>query len=108
MLDQGGVLQIKDDHLLFAPRALERAMGAADVEIPFGGVKMVEVTGTLTEFLIVRTLEKPHKFVGGDLYKIRDIINSAHQVYLQKSPRPAAVPAPAPSASAPAETKVRT
>ena len=77
MLAQGGTLRIMEDHLFFAPRNIETAMGASDVEIPFGQIKMVEVTGTITESLMVRTQEKTHRFVGGDLQKISDQIHGA-------------------------------
>ena len=77
MLAQGGILKIMDDHLLFVPRNIEKAMGATDVEIPYDQIKMVEVTGTITEFLMVRTAPKAHKFVGGDLQKVCDRITEA-------------------------------
>ena len=111
MLAHGGVLMIKEDRLVFAPRALERTMGATDTVIPFDKIKMVEVTGTITESLVVRTLEKPHRFVGSDPYKIRDRINDALQrayqyapaqtAPAQASPPPAAA---APKAAAPAQS----
>lgn len=85
MLAQGGSLIIREDQLLFAPRPIERAMGATDTAIPFKEINMVDITGTITESLIVRTPKKPHRFVGGDLYKIRDLIHSALQEYQQKS-----------------------
>lgn len=84
MLAQGGVLLLKEDRLVFAPGALERAVGSVDTVIPFDKIKMVEVTGTITEFLMVRTLEKAHRFVGSDLYKIKDRIDSALQVAAQQ------------------------
>src|SRR3989344_5212489 len=76
MLAQGGILKILDDQLLFVPRNIEKAMGASDVEIPFDAIKMVEVSGAITESLIVRTLEKPHRFVGSDLQTIAQVINN--------------------------------
>lgn len=86
MLAQGGVLTIKEDSLIFSPGTLERTMGAEETVMPFDKIKMVEVTGTITESLIVRTQEKSHRFVGGEPYKIRDIINSAVQKFLQHKP----------------------
>lgn len=83
MLAQGGVLMIRDNGVLFAPRALERAMGAVDISIPFDEIKMAEVSGTITESLLVRTSQKVHRFVGSDLYKILDVINSSLQAYKQ-------------------------
>ena len=92
MLAQGGLLIIKDDCILFAPRALERAMGAQDVTIPFQNVRMAEVTGTITESLQIKTKERVHRFVGSDLYKILDLINAALQEY-QRNPPPSQAPA---------------
>lgn len=86
MLAQGGVLEVRADGVVFAPRALERAMGAVDVVIPFDKIKMVEVSGTITEFLFIRTYEKAHRFVGSDLYNIRDVIHTALQSYQMKNP----------------------
>lgn len=113
MLAQGGVLEVKEDRLVFAPRALERAMGAQDVVVPYTAIKMVEVTGTLTESLMVRTSEKAHRFVGGDLYKIRDRINAGLQIYQHRipvmspdSPLIAATQVP-PSSTVTAETQAK-
>lgn len=103
MIAQGGVLSIKEDRLVFAPRALERAVGYADTVIPYDKIKMVEVVGTITESLVVRTVEKAHRFVGGDHYKVRDRINAAIDAY-QPTPAQAAAahaaPQPAPTAPA--------
>ena len=103
MLAHGGVLTIHEDRLIFAPRAFERTMGASDTVIPFDKIKMVEVSGTITESLMVRTLEKAHRFVGSDPYKIRDRINEAIQRAAEhRAPAPPPpVPAPAPSPEAP-------
>jgi len=77
MLAHGGVLSIKEDCLVFSPGAFERTLGASDTAIKFDKIKMVEVTGAITESLMVRTLEKSHKFVGSQPDKIRDKINEA-------------------------------
>src|SRR5579885_1361266 len=98
MLAHGGVLSILDNRLVFAPRAFERTMGATDTVIPFEQIKMVEVSGTITESLMVRTLEKAHRFVGSDPYKIRDRINEAIQHAAEHHP-PAALAAPVPPAA---------
>src|SRR3989344_1306992 len=84
MLAQGGGLVIKEDCLLFAPRALERAMGAQDVTISLQDVKAAEVTGTITDSLLVKAKDKIHRFVGSDLYKILDLINAALQEYQRR------------------------
>lgn len=104
MLAQGGFLRIMEDHLLFVPRNIEKAMGASDVEIPFGEVKMVEVTGAITESLMVRTQEKAHRFVGSDLQKISENINSALSRF---NPRAAALSARSGGAATPKDETQR-
>src|SRR5438067_12027363 len=94
MLAHGGVLTLHEDRIIFAPRAFERTMGAEDTVIPYDKIKMVEVNGTITESLMVRTLEKAHRFVGSDPYKIRDRINEAIQRAAEHHRAPAA-PVPA-------------
>lgn len=86
MLAQGGILTIKENSLVFFPGTIEKAVGAQDTIIPFEKIKMVEVTGTITESLMIRTMEKAHRFVGSDLYKIRDIINSMLANYQPQHP----------------------
>lgn len=100
MLAHGGLLTIKEDCLVFSPGTLERAMGATDTAIPFTEIKLVEVTGTITESLMVRTQQKSHRFVGSEPYKIRDKISSAiHNAYQQRSSSGAAVSQGQPPAS---------
>ena len=103
MLAQGGVLKIMEDHLLFVPRNIEKAMGASDVEIPFEEIKLVEVTGAITESLMVRTQEKPHRFVGSSLEKVAEQINGALARFNVSSPaasRPSQTSKPSSSANA--------
>lgn len=107
MLAQGGSLIIKEDQLLFAPRPIERAMGAVDTPIAFAEINMVEVTGTITESLIVRTVKKPHRFVGSDLYKIRDLIHTALQVFHENSPAVKSAPGPVQTSSASIQVKLK-
>ena len=79
MLAQGGTLTVREDSLFFAPSALERAMGAEDVAVPYDQIKTVEIKGTITESLMVRTKEKAYRFVGSDLDKILNLTNRAIQ-----------------------------
>ena len=83
MLAQGGTLRVMDDKIVFSPGTIERAVGASDTEIPYHLIKLVDVTGTITESLFIRTQEKAYRFVGGEPYKVRDIIHSAVQNYMQ-------------------------
>ncbi len=79
MLAQGGILSIRNDSLDFIPGALERAMGAKDTVIPLSAIRLVEVTGTITESLIVRTSERIHRFVGSDLHQVKNCIDAKMQ-----------------------------
>ena len=88
MLAQGGVLSIKPEEIIFAPNSIERAMGATDTVIPYEKIKLVDITGTITESLMIRTLEKAHRFVGGNVNKIKDQVNEAIQSYQSGHPLP--------------------
>ena len=81
-------MKIEEECLLFMPRNIEKAMGAVDVEIPFSQVKLVEVTGAITESLMVRTQEKAHRFVGSNLQKINELINQVLSQYKPRNPAP--------------------
>lgn len=98
VLAYGGTLSIESDRLVFTPGAVERAVGVSNTEIPYSKIKMVEVTGTITESLVVRTPEKAHRFVGGEPHKIKELIEQS----LESAPR-----APAPAASAASAAPVR-
>lgn len=104
MLAQGGVLRLTDDRIVFSPGTIERAVGATDTEIPFDNIKLVDVTGTITESLFIRTQEKAYRFVGGEPYKVRDIIQSAVQNYLQNKSNVSKTAALAPANAAPPST----
>lgn len=96
MLAQGGTLTIAEDRLTFAPGTLERALGANDTVIPFADILLVDVTGLITESLIIKTQEKIHRFVGGNPHAIKDRINAS----IQKSGvRKTVAPAVQPSAT---------
>ncbi len=100
VLAYGGTLAVESDRLIFTPGVVERAVGVSNTEIPYGQIKMVEVTGTITESLVVRTAEKAHRFVGSDPYKIKEIIEQSLNTAV-----PALAPAPlaVASAAAPAQ-----
>ncbi len=83
VLAYGGTLSIESDRLVFTPGAVERAVGVSNTEIPFNNIKMVEVTGTITESLVVRTPQKAHRFVGGEPHKIMELIEHS----LENAPR---------------------
>ncbi len=94
VLAYGGTLSIEADRLVFMPGAVERAVGVSNTEIPHNKIKMVEVTGTITESLVVRTAEKAHRFVGSEPHKIKEMIEQS----LESSPRTPVSAAP-PAAS---------
>lgn len=86
MLAQGGVLSIRDGNLVFLPGTIERAVGATETVIPFEKIQMVDVTGTITESLVIKTPEKVHRFVGSEPYKIRDKIVSVMHTHREMAP----------------------
>ncbi len=103
VLAYGGTLSIESDRLVFTPGAVERAVGVSNTDIPYNKIKMVEVTGTITESLVVRTPEKAHRFVGGEPHKIKELIEQSLE-NAPRAPAPAAVAATAtaaPTARAP-------
>jgi len=70
MLAQGGNLWVEDSKIIFAPTsAIDRAMGAKNVEIPFDKIKTVSYNGSLSRTFHVLTEEKTHKFEGGQVKK---------------------------------------
>jgi RNA polymerase subunit RPABC4/transcription elongation factor Spt4 len=73
------VLSIENENLVFSPSAIDRAVGAKQTVIPLSEIKLVDVVGTLTEFLIVKTLNNIYRFVGRNPHKIREQITHALQ-----------------------------
>ncbi len=106
VLAYGGTLSLEADRLVFMPGAVERAVGVSNTEIPHSKIKMVEVTGTITESLVVRTAEKAHRFVGSEPHKIKEMIEqsleSAPRAPVSAVPPAAAVPAASASSATPA------
>ncbi len=65
MLAQGGDLWFDESKIVFSPTsAIDRALGATDVEINFGKIQGVEFKGDLTKFFLIKTDNKIHRFHG--------------------------------------------
>ncbi len=75
LLAQGGNLTLEDSKIVFSPTsALDRAMGAVDVAIPFQQILGMESKGTLSRSVHIKTNEKIHKFEGGQAQKFWDAL----------------------------------
>jgi transcription elongation factor Elf1 len=71
LLAQGGNLWLEDSKLVFSPTsAIDRAMGAQDVEIPFHTIRGVDYSGPLSRSFNIKTDDKIHKFEGGQAKKV--------------------------------------
>lgn len=65
MLAQGGNLWFDDSKIVFSPTsAIDRALGASDVEIPFLKIQNVEFKGDMTRMFHIKTADKLHRFHG--------------------------------------------
>jgi hypothetical protein len=106
LLAQGGNLWIDDSKIVFSPTsALDRAMGAKNVEIAFQQIRSLDFAGALSRSFNVSTAEKVHKFEGGQAKKVWEVLEKV----LPKAGTGAAVIKPVvafiPPASVPAPAK---
>ena len=73
MLAQGGEAQILDSKIVFSPTsALDRAMGAKDVEISFGDIRTLKQSGELSRTFQIGTIQKVHKFEGSQVRRFAE------------------------------------
>lgn len=92
VLAQGGNVWLDDSMLVFSPTsAIDRAMGAKDVQIPFDHIEHKEFKGELVRTFVIRTKEKTHKFEGSQAKPVWDLLEKATQ-HKTGSLSPAAVP----------------
>jgi hypothetical protein len=101
MLAQGGKIWLDGSKICFSPTsAIDRAMGAQDVYIPFETIKRVDYTGVLSRAFKVITEGRTHKFEGGDAKSFYELLEQAmpNKELLSAHSAPAASgPAPAPA-----------
>jgi len=112
MLAQGGNVWLDDSKIVFSPTsALDRAMGAKDVEIPFQQIHGLAFKGDLLRTFIIQTTDRKHKFEGRQAKKVWELLDRALIIEgilpaLPAVPTPA--PAPAAAAAAPAPVPKQT
>lgn len=74
----GGDLWLEASKLVFSPTgAIDRAMGAKEVEIPFEDIKGLEYTGSLSRSFHVKTDKKVHKFEGAQAKRAWEALEKA-------------------------------
>lgn len=75
MLAYGGNFWIESSRIVFSPTgALDRAMGAKDVEINFTDIISIEYTGALSRTFHIKTGDKAHRFEGSQAKRVWDIL----------------------------------
>jgi len=80
VLAQGGNLSFEGTKIIFSPTsAIDRAMGARDVEIPFREIRAASYAGALSRTVRVKTDDKVHKFEGGQAKQIWELLKNALQ-----------------------------
>ncbi len=81
LLAQGGNLWLDETQLVFFPTsAIDRAMGAQNVEIPFKNIRAVDYSGALSRSFSIKTDDKIHKFEGGQAKKVWELLDKALSV----------------------------
>lgn len=99
LLAKAGILRINNEGLLFAPTALDRAMGSIDIPIPLEDIQEFFFNETLQKTLLVKTASKTHRFIGGGLGDIHENLIALKRRSLEETTDTAAVsPETAPSA----------
>ena len=78
MLAQGGEVWLDPSKIIFSPTsALDKAMGAKDIEIPFTEIRSMAHKGDLLRVFIIKTDQKTHKFEGSQAKRLADLVESA-------------------------------
>jgi hypothetical protein len=75
MLAQGGNLTLEEAVVKFSPTsALDRAMGAKDVEIPYKAIRGMSYSGPLSRSFTIKTEGKVHKFEGAQAKRVWELL----------------------------------
>jgi len=78
MLAQGGDVWLENSKIRFSPTsALDKAMGAKDIEIPFNEIRILEHRGDLQRTINVKTDKKVHKFEGSNARKLTEMLEKS-------------------------------
>ena len=99
LLAQGGDLWIENATITFCPTsALDRAMGAKNVEIPFQKIRSMNYAGAFSRAFSIKTEDKVHKFEGAQTRKVWELLEKALPNVEKTVPAKMAVLPPAPVA----------
>jgi hypothetical protein len=102
LLAQGGNIWIDDSKVIFSPTsALDRAMGAGDIEIPFQHISDLVFKGDLLRTFNIKTPEKTHKFEGSQAKKVWALLDQSLKATGSRSSAPASIPASSPATTPP-------
>ncbi|OVE76064.1 hypothetical protein BVX98_06580 [bacterium F11] len=78
LLAQGGEVRVDDSKIIFSPTsALDKAMGAKDIEIPFRDINALEHKGQLLRTFNIKTGDRTHKFEGSQAKKLAELLEGA-------------------------------
>lgn len=101
VLAQGGNMWFDESKIVFSPTSvLDRALGAADVEIPFPKIKGLEFKGDLTKFFHVKTDDKVHRFHGSQAEKAWGVLTKTLEAKGLQTQTLVSVPSKKPTAKA--------
>lgn len=74
-LAQGGEVRLDGTKIVFFPTsALDRAMGAKEVEIPYQQIRALEHKGELLRTFNIKTDQKVYKFEGSQAKKLAELL----------------------------------
>ncbi len=102
LLAQGGNVWLEDSKLIFSPTsALDRAMGAKNVEILFSHVRGMNYGGALTRSFSLSTDGKVHKFEGSQAKRVCELLEKVLPKNGAAPVKITVIPASPPSAPSP-------
>lgn len=109
VLAQGGEVRFEEEKLVFCPTgALDRAMGAKDVEVQFIDIRWVNYNGDLSRLLRVKTDKKIHKFAGSQARQLglnlKSVLGSRNPDIMFEVGEEAKASAPPPRSPTPTKT----
>lgn len=80
LLAQGGEVRVDDSKIVFSPTsAIDRAMGAKDVEIPFQNIQGLEQKSDISRTFHIKTGERVHKFEGSQARELAKLLEQTLQ-----------------------------
>ncbi len=101
LLAQGGHVSLDDTRIIFSPTsAIDRAMGAKDVEIQIHHIRAVSYSGALSRTFKIKTDERIHKFEGGQTREFWEVLETVLRSKGMKPIEPVGTPTPNPPAAA--------